>query len=147
VSCHHRYVVRLDDFHSIGDLSYLSMEYAPEADLRKYLAKKGGRLGIGQAEEYLRQTLEALDYVHRVGIIHRDIKPDNLLVLDENEIRLGDFGVALLPGDDPDSDEARLAIGTIDYMAPEVLSGKECSIASDLYALGVSFYETLSGVS
>lgn len=145
VSSHHRYVVRLDDFHSVGELCYLSMEYAPEADLRKFTAKKGGRLPPAQAELFLTQAAEALEFVHKVGIIHRDIKPDNILVIGEKEIRLGDFGVALLPGDDSSPEELKMAVGTMDYMAPEVLEGVAYDQKSDIYSLGVSFYEMLSG--
>jgi len=145
VSSHHRYVIRLDDFHSVGDLSYLSMEFAPEGDLRKYAAKKDGKLSAAQVEKFLLQASEALEYIHKVGIVHRDIKPDNILVINEEEIRIADFGVALLPGDDANAEEFKLAVGTMDYMAPEVLEGKPCDSRTDLYALGVTAYELLTG--
>lgn len=145
VSSHHRFVVRLDDFHSVGDLSYLSMEFAPEGDLRKFAAKKNGKLSIAQVEKFLLQAAEALEYIHKVGIIHRDIKPDNILVVNDEEIRIADFGVALLPGDDVNAEEFKLAVGTMDYMAPEVLEGKPCDARTDLYALGVTAYELLTG--
>lgn len=145
VSSHHPSVVRLDDFHSVGDICYLSMEYAHEADLRKYASKTGGKISIEQAENYLIQVCEALEYIHRVGIIHRDIKPDNLLVVDANQIRVGDFGVALLPGDENAPQDLRNAVGTMDYMAPEVLEGIDYNQRSDIYSLAVSFYEMISG--
>lgn len=145
VSSRHRYVIRLDDFHSVGDLCYLSMEYAPESDLRKYCAKTNGVLHPLQAELFLLQLAEALAFIHKAGIVHRDIKPDNMLVVSPKEIRLGDFGVAVLPGEQSSLDELRRGVGTMDYMAPEVLEGKVYSAASDLYSLGVSFYELLSG--
>lgn len=145
VSCHHRYVVRLDDFHSVGDLSYLSMEFAPESDLRKFISKHGGKLSEAQAEKFLLQAARALDYIHSVGIIHRDIKPDNILVISEDEIRIGDFGIALLPGDEQIPDEYRNAVGTMDYMAPEVLEGRPCDSRTDLYALGLTAYEMVFG--
>lgn len=145
VSCHHRYVVRLDDFHSVGDLSYLSMEFAPESDLRKFISKKGGKLTEAQAEKFILQAARALDYIHSVGIIHRDIKPDNILVISEDEIRIGDFGIALLPGDEQVPDEYRNAIGTMDYMAPEILEGRPCDSRTDLYALGLTAYEMVCG--
>ena len=145
VSCHHRYVVRLDDFHSVGDLSYLSMEFAPESDLRKFLQKKGGKLSEAQTEKFLLQAGRALDYIHSVGIIHRDIKPDNILVISEDEIRIGDFGIALLPGDEQQPDEYRNAVGTMDYMAPEILEGRPCDARTDLYALGLTATEMITG--
>ena len=148
VSSHHRSVIRLDDFHSVGDLSYIAMEYAPEADLRKFLAKQPGSvLTPDHAEKFLRQAAEALDFVHLVGILHRDIKPDNILVISADELRLGDFGVALLPGDDSSPEDLRRAVGTLDYLAPEVIEGSGCDVRSDIYSLCVTFYEALAGVN
>ncbi|NDC38139.1 MAG: serine/threonine protein kinase, partial [Proteobacteria bacterium] len=145
VSSRHRYVIRLDDFHSVGDLCYLSMEYAPEGDLKKFSSRTGGKLGSVQAERFLLQAAEALGFIHRAGIIHRDIKPENILVMNSNEIRLGDFGVAVLPGEESALDELQRGVGTMDYMAPEVLEGVRYDQRSDVYALAVSFYELLSG--
>jgi serine/threonine protein kinase len=144
VSSRHKYVIRLDDFHSVQDLCYLSMEYAKEGDLRKYSSKLGGKLSVQQAHAFFRQTAEALNFVHRVGITHRDIKPDNILVLNDREIRLTDFGVAVLPGEQASLDDLQQGVGTMSYMAPEVLEGKNCDKVSDIYSLGVSFYEILS---
>lgn len=145
VSSRHRYVVRLDDFHSVGDLCYLSMEFAPEGDLRKFAAKNQGKLTIAQAELFLNQSAEALEFVHKVGIVHRDIKPDNILVVNDQETRLADFGVAVLPGEKSSLADLRNGIGTMSYMAPEVLEGTGYDKLSDIYALGVTFYELLSG--
>lgn len=145
VSSRHRYVIRLDDFHSVGELSYLSMEFAPESDLRKFIAKRGGSLPKAQIELFLLQAAEALGFVHQAGIVHRDIKPDNLLVINDKEIRLADFGSAVLPGEPASIEELQKGVGTFDYMAPETIDGKACDKRSDVYALGVSFYEILSG--
>lgn len=145
VSSRHKYVVRLDDFHSVGELCYLSMEFAPESDLRKYSAKSGGKLSPVQAELFLLQVSEALAFIHRAGIVHRDIKPDNILVVNPKEIRLADFGVAVLPGEKSSLAELQKGVGTMDYMGPEVLEGKNYDSQSDIYALGVTFYELLSG--
>ncbi len=146
VSSRHKYVIRLDDFHSVQDLCYLSMEYAKEGDLRKYSIKLGGKLPVQQSVDFFKQTAEALNFVHRVGITHRDIKPDNILVLNDREIRLTDFGVAVLPGEQASLDDLQQGVGTMSYMAPEVLEGKACDKLSDIYALGLSFYEMLCGV-
>lgn len=146
VSCRHRYVVRLDDFHSIKDLCYLSMEFAPHGDLNKYMASlPNKRLAPEQVEVFLRQSLEAIDFVHATGVVHRDLKPENILVLNDKEIRLADFGLALLPGDEVQLDELRKAVGSFDYLAPEVLDGIRYDSVSDLYSLGVCFYEAASG--
>lgn len=145
VSSYHQYVVRLDDFHSIDSLCYLAMEYAPEGDLRKYTHRQEKPLSPEQAELFFIQAAEALDYIHKVGIIHRDIKPDNILVVDSKSIRIADFGVALLPGDTTAPYDLRNAVGTMDYMAPEVLEGIDYNQRSDIYALGVTFYEMVTG--
>jgi serine/threonine protein kinase len=145
VSCHHPYVIRLDDFHSVGDICYLAMEYAYEGDLRKYLNKNNWKLSNEILLNFFKQCAEGLDYIHRTGIVHRDIKPDNLLVVSDSEIRIGDFGVAFLPGDSDSTSELKNAVGTFDYMAPEVLEGTEYTTKSDIYSLGISFYEALTG--
>jgi serine/threonine protein kinase len=145
VSCRHRYVVRLDDFHSVQDLCYLSMEYAQFGDLRKYLSSIGGALPVEQGRVYLQQSLEALDFVHATGVIHRDIKPDNILVLNEHEIRIADFGIALLPGDDINLEELKKGAGSFTYLPPELLEGIRYDSRSDIYGLGLCFYEALAG--
>ncbi|MBX7138895.1 MAG: protein kinase [Oligoflexia bacterium] len=145
VSARHKHVIRLDDFHTVGDLAYLAMEYAPQFDLRKYAAKLGGKLGPIQAQLFLIQAAEALNFTHQAGIIHRDIKPDNILVVSDREVRLGDFGVAVLPGEKSSLDDLQRGVGTMSYMAPEVLEGVRYDQSSDIYALGVTFYEMVSG--
>src|SRR4051794_32902051 len=67
VSCRHRHVLRIDDFHSVGSLCYLCLEYAPESDLRKYVTKMGGKLGASQAELFMSQAAEALSFIHKSG--------------------------------------------------------------------------------
>lgn len=145
VSCRHRYVVRLDDFHSVDDLCYLSMEYASKGDLRKLLSELGGPLSAQRGEAYLRQCLEALDFIHATGVIHRDIKPDNILVLSDSEVRLADFGLALLPGDEVDIEDLQRGVGSFSYLPPEMVEGLRYDERSDLYSLGLCFYESLAG--
>jgi serine/threonine protein kinase len=145
VSCRHRYVARLDDFHSLGSLCYLAMEYAPESDLRAYTKSTNGRLPIELAERFFKQAAEGLSFIHRAGIIHRDLKPENILVINEKEIRITDFGVALLPGEECSISELQSGIGTMNYMAPEIIEGQTTDNRADIYALGVVFYEMLSG--
>lgn len=145
VSCRYRYVVRLDDFHSIDDLCYLSMEFAPLGDLTKYVTTKGSPLSAEQATRFLQQSLEALDFIHATGVVHRDLKPENILVVSEQEIRLADFGLALLPGDEAEIEELKRGVGTFAYLPPESLEGIRYDSRSDLYALGLCFYEMVAG--
>ena len=145
VSCRHKYVVRLDDFHSVDDLCYLSMEFALQGDLRKVLTALGTALPADRAATYLRQCLEALDFIHATGVIHRDIKLDNILVLSNKEIRLADFGLALLPGDEVNIEELKNGAGSFAYLPPELVEGIRYDERSDLYSLGICFYEALAG--
>lgn len=145
VSSRHRFVIRLDDFYSVGPLSYLTMELAPEGDLRAYVSKHQNRLPVIQAQRFLIQAAEALHFMHESGIVHRDIKPDNVLVMNKREIRLADFGVALLPGEKSSLLELQAGIGTMDYLAPEIIEGNNGDARADQYALGVTFYELLAG--
>jgi serine/threonine-protein kinase len=145
VSSRHKYVIRLDDFHALGELCYLTMELAKKGDLRQYLTTKRGKLSPVQTELFLLQAAEALDFIHKAGILHRDIKPENLLVVDDQNIRVADFGIAMLPGEKSSFEELQAGVGTLDYLSPEVLEGKSFDKRADLYALGISFYELLSG--
>lgn len=146
VSARNNHVIGLNDFHSIGDLSYLAMEFAPKADLRTYLEnEKIKKLPISQTLKFLEQILEALAFLHKIGMLHRDIKPSNILVMNKKEVKLGDFGVALLPGEKVAIEELQKGIGTMDYMAPEVFEGKIYNESSDVYQLAVTAYELISG--
>jgi serine/threonine protein kinase len=145
VSCRHKYVVRLDDFHSVADLCYLSMEYAPLGDLRKFIVNSGKPLSPELGAEFLRQSLEGMEFIHATGVLHRDLKPDNILVINDKEVRLADFGLALLPGDELDLEELQNGVGSLSYLPPELLDGKFYDSRSDLYSLGVCFYEALAG--
>lgn len=145
VSSRHENTIRLEDFHTVDNISYLAMELAPEADLRQYMKKQQSKLSIKQIKQYFKQIASALSFMHDAGMIHRDIKPDNFLVMNESEVRLGDFGVTVLPGETPSFKELQRGVGTMDYMAPEVLEGKDYNAQSDVYSLGISFYELFSG--
>src|SRR5690606_5020985 len=106
----------------------------------------GGPMPLRQIERYLREVAAALDYAHRQNVIHRDIKPDNILINSEGYSVLSDFGIAKLVG----ADDSRLTatgglVGTPAYMAPEQVHGGEIGPATDIYALGVVTYEMLTG--
>jgi serine/threonine protein kinase len=121
---------------------FLVMEYAPGGTLRK-LHPRGERLPLPTVVEYVQQVAEALQYAHNERLIHRDVKPDNLLLGQHGEILLSDFGIALL-AHSTRSQRTENIVGTVSYMAPEQIQGHPCQ-ASDQYALGVIAYEWLSG--
>ena len=126
---------------------YLVMEYIKGRTLREVLEENDGRpLSTSEALRYILQICDALAYCHEHGIFHRDIKPENVMVEDDGNIKLIDFGVALLEG-------ARRVtwrgltgtVGTPDYMSPEQIKGERGAAGSDIYATGVILYEMLSG--
>jgi eukaryotic-like serine/threonine-protein kinase len=127
-------------FHHDNQL-VMVMEYVEGADL-------GRRLGAGvtlkQAMEYARQVLTALEYAHARGIIHRDIKPSNIMITPDERVKLLDFGLALGSPDSRLTTTGAL-VGSMHYIAPEQISGEPHDARSDMYAVGVTLYEMITG--
>lgn len=139
----HPHIVRVLDFGVEDNIPYLAMDYAPNGSLRQYYAK-GTRLPLNIIVSYVKQVSEALQYAHDKKLIHRDIKPDNMLIGGKHEVLLSDFGIASL-AHSTHSLNTQEGSGTVYYMAPEQIQGKP-RIASDQYALGIVVYEWISGV-
>jgi formylglycine-generating enzyme required for sulfatase activity len=156
------------------NLHFLAMEYVPGGTLEDLLEKRGGRLPEKEARRFLGEILAALAYAHGEGVIHRDLKPANILIGKNGACKLADFGLALVAGEEflqsivadrvplaasgeeetllsPEaraskrSSDAANLVGTIDYMSPEVRSGKAADARSDLFAVGVMAYRMLTG--
>jgi serine/threonine protein kinase len=138
----HPHIVRLLDFDVKDDIPFLIMDYAPNGSLRQ-LYPKGTPLPLSTIVSYTRQIAAALQYAHDKKIIHRDVKPENMLLGRSNEVLLSDFGIAMMTQSSR-YQATQETVGTIYYMAPEQLQGKP-RLASDQYALGVVIYEWLSG--
>lgn len=138
----HPQIIRLLDYGVQEQTPFLVMEYAPGGTLRER-HPGGQRLPLSIVVQYVKQVAEALQYAHDKRLIHRDVKPANLLLGKSSEILLSDFGIALLAHSTRSQRIEKIA-GTISYMAPEQIQGKPCR-ASDQYALGVIAYEWLSG--
>ena len=124
---------------------YMVIEWVDGRLLRTILNEEGA-LPVERAEKLILAICDALDYMHKRGIVHRDLKPENVMVNDRDEIKLIDFGIAMK------EDARRLTfvnvssmLGTPDYIAPEQVQGKRGDQRSDMYALGVMFYEMLTG--
>lgn len=142
----HPHIVRVLDFAVDAETPFLVMEYAPHGTLRQR-HPAGSRLSLDTILPYVQQTASALDYAHEQRLIHRDVKPENMLVGAHNDILLSDFGLALLaPHTHPYSTHeiAQQVAGTSLYLAPEQLQGRPRP-ASDQYALGIVVYEWLCG--
>ncbi len=138
----HPHIIRVLDFGFYERMPYLVMEYAPHGTLRT-LYPKGRRVPARQIVNYVSQIAQALDYAHQQHVIHRDVKPENLLLKSQNEIVLSDFGIAVVQRTQSSLSAQEIA-GTPQYMAPEQLKGLSLP-ASDQYALGVMVYEWLCG--
>jgi serine/threonine protein kinase/regulation of enolase protein 1 (concanavalin A-like superfamily) len=138
----HSHIVRVFDFDVQDGVPFLVMDYLPNGTLRQRHGK-GGRVPLPTVVSYVRQVAEALQYAHNQRLIHRDIKPGNMLIGRNNEVVLSDFGIAVF-AHSTSSMTAQASAGTIPYMAPEQIQA-QARAASDQYALGVVVYEWLCG--
>ncbi len=144
----HPNVVRAYDIDNDGDTHYLVMEYVKGQDLQNIVNEQGG-LGYEKAAEYIAQAALGLAYSHKEGLIHRDVKPANLLLDEEGVIKILDLGLALFSEDESASltiQHNENVLGTADYLAPEqAINSHEVDRRADIYALGCTFYFTLTG--
>ena len=139
----HPNVVTLHAIGRIADTHFLEMEYIPGRSLAR-LIREEGPLPSDWALRLAAMIADGLAAAHRAGIVHRDVKPDNILITRDGIAKIGDFGLAKrLSTDGQDAD--RVICGTPNYMAPEILQGAPATPASDVYALGLCIYEMLVG--
>ncbi|RMH16377.1 MAG: serine/threonine protein kinase, partial [Acidobacteria bacterium] len=138
------HLVRIYDLGTAGEAIYLSMEAIEGESLRQRLAR--GPLPVAEAAEVARQVLLGLGELHRLGIVHRDVKPANVLLAAGGTVKLADLGLARpFDRDATRATDTEALVGTLDYLSPEQALGEEVGPASDLYALGVVLYEMLAG--
>jgi serine/threonine protein kinase len=138
----HPHIVRVLDFAIQEGTTYLVMEYAPGGTLRAQYPK-GAQLALATIAGYVRQVADALYHAHTQRLIHRDVKPENMLLNAHSDVLLSDFGIATLSHSSRSQSTADV-VGTAAYMAPEQFLGKPRP-ASDQYALGIVVYEWLTG--
>ena len=143
----HPHIVIVHDFGIEHDVPFLVMRYAPHGSLRR-LHPIGSRVPLETVALYVRQMSDALQYAHDQKIIHRDVKPENMLLGDSQVLMLSDFGIAVALNSMPSNPVAheKGAAGTTTYMAPELFTG-DAVYASDQYSLGIAVYEWLSGTA
>jgi serine/threonine-protein kinase len=142
----HEHIVRVRDLLTIGDSLGLVMDLVEGGSLREYLDERGS-LAVSEAARLLGQVAAALAEAHRLGVVHRDLKPDNILVHCEGgrrDARLTDFGIARVL-EAPGLTTPEALIGTPNYLAPEAINGARPSPAGDVYGLGVLLYELIVG--
>jgi len=140
----HPNIVTIYDVGRFEDAPYITMEFLDENSLEDLIASNT-KLPVKRVISIAIQLARALDYAHRRGVIHRDVKPANILLIDE-AVKLTDFGIAHLnSATDPQCTESRLLFGTPRYMSPEQVAGKPIDGRSDLFSLGAVLYELLTG--
>ncbi len=139
----HPNIVSIYDVSVSGEYKYIVMEYIEGITLKSYMSQKGA-IPLDEVIHYSRQILSALAHAHGKGIIHRDIKPQNIMLLKDGKIKVTDFGIAKLPNAETVTMTDK-AIGTVYYISPEQASGLAIDTRSDLYSMGVVMYEMASG--
>ncbi len=137
----HPNICRVYDIGEADGQTYLSMEYIDGEDLGSLL-RRIGRLPVDKAVEFARKLCAGLASAHNKGVLHRDLKPGNIMIDSHGEVRITDFGLAAVAGQ---LDGMEVRNGTPAYMAPEQLAGREVTEQSDLYALGLVLYEMFTG--
>jgi serine/threonine protein kinase len=140
----HPNLVRAYDAGEDGNVQYLVVEYVPGTDLRRLVRSKG-KLSVNQAANIVRQAAEGLKQAHKGGLIHRDIKPGNILVTPDGTAKLSDLGLAFCL-DDPKDPRVGKIVGTADYLSPEQIKNpNHITSASDIYSLGCTLYYAVTG--
>ena len=140
----HPNIVKVYDVSVNDDLQYIVMEYVDGMTLREYLNERGGKLSSRETVHFISQILKALEHAHANGVVHRDIKPQNIMLLDNGQLRMMDFGIARISRADNQLLVGK-AMGSVHYIRPEQAKGDETDCTSDIYSVGVMMYEMLSG--
>ncbi len=140
----HPNIVKVYDVSVNDELQYIVMEYVDGMTLREYLNQRGGRLTNRETVHFISQILKALEHAHANGVVHRDIKPQNIMLLDNGQLRMMDFGIARISRAENQLLSGK-AMGSVHYISPEQAKGDETDCTSDIYSVGVMMYEMLSG--
>jgi serine/threonine protein kinase len=139
----HPNIVQIYDTGSDNGIYYIVMEYLPEPNFKRII-QEYAPLPVRKVLQVSIECCRALAYAHRLGIVHRDIKPHNVLFTNDGHAKLSDFGIAAAIGDRGLTDEG-MVLGSAHYMSPEQAQGRATGPASDLYSLGIVMYEALTG--
>ncbi len=140
----HPNIVAVYDVSRSSELEYIVMELIDGITLKQYMQKKGNKLNWREALHFITQITKALGHAHSRGIIHRDIKPHNVMVLRDGSVKVADFGIARVASGGH-STLTQEALGSVHYISPEQARGSHIDNRSDLYSAGVVLYEMLTG--
>ena len=142
----HPNLVQVHDLEQIGDANYIVLEFVRGKSLRDRINQ--GTLPLPQTFAVMHGVLQALDYAHKHAIVHRDMKPENVLMSEEGDVKVADFGIARLTDDSGAGSTATktgTTVGTPQYMSPEQVASSKVDGRSDLYSAGIMFYELVVG--
>lgn len=139
----HKNIVEIYDVGEDNDQYYIVMEYVPGTTLKDLILKRGA-LHVMEAIDIMKQVLSGTARAHKMGIIHRDLKPQNILVTDSGVAKIADFGIASIQSLTTFT-QTDVIMGSLHYLAPELARGEKATAQSDIYALGIVFYELLRG--
>ena len=140
----HPNIVKVYDVSVTDRLQYIVMEYVDGITLKEYLKQRGGALTWKETVHFATQVLSALQHAHSKGIIHRDVKPQNIMLLADGSIKMMDFGIARFSRAQSQTVSDK-AIGSVHYISPEQAKGDKTDARTDIYSVGVMLYEMLSG--
>lgn len=140
----HPNIVKVYDVSVTDRLQYIVMEYVDGITLKEYLKQRGGALTWKETVHFATQVLGALQHAHSKGIIHRDVKPQNIMLLADGSIKMMDFGIARFSRAQSQTVSDK-AIGSVHYISPEQAKGDRTDARTDIYSVGVMLYEMLSG--
>lgn len=140
---YHRNIVEIYDVGEEDDLYYIVMEYVRGQTLKELINKRGA-LHYVETVDIMKQVVSATALAHSMGIVHRDLKPQNILVTDSGIVKIADFGIASIQSLSQVT-QTDTIMGSLHYLAPEIARGEKATPQSDIYALGVVFYELLRG--
>lgn len=139
----HKNIVEIYDVGEDNNQYYIVMEYVPGQTLKELINKRGA-LHVVEAIDIMKQVVSGTARAHRIGIIHRDLKPQNILVTDSGTAKITDFGIASIQSL-AQVTQTDVIMGSLHYLAPELARGEKATVQSDIYALGIVFYELLRG--
>ena len=141
----HPHIATVYEVTQVDGYPVIAMEFVPGVSLAEVIRTEGA-LDAGRVSRIVEQVASALDYAHSRGLIHRDVKPGNVIVAPGDQTKLTDFGVAQALGE-YDASSRSIVVGTLAYMSPEQVKGEQTGPASDVYSLGIVAYQALTGHS
>ena len=141
----HPNIITLYDYYEGDEGLFLIMEYVEGKELADHINQVTGPMKDEEATHLFDQVLDAFDYAHNKGVVHRDIKPSNILITSDNKVKVMDFGIAKILDNQKSLTKTGTQLGTVFYMSPEQVKGEKVDHLSDIYSLGVTFFQMVTG--